>query len=381
MYYILNLSIHQMIFINFNLNRIDAKREIFMKYISNIIKQCSGTRKLIIPSRYILWAILFATASLTWHTPKLWSQTGLVYTYFDTPKNFSPDAETATVIGHPVRYVVQKGDTLLDIARNFRLGFNELEDLYPDLNPWVPTVGKELILPRMWVLPQYRKTGIVINLAEMRLYHFLDRKGISGNSWGDFQEKVKSGGLELGFVRTYPVGIGDETWNSPVGSFRIIEKRVKPTWYIPPSLISKYHPIKVVPPGPDNPLGDYFMGIGDAYGIHGTDNPWSVGRLVTHGCIRLYPEDIEYLFPTVSEGTPVQIVYEPIKIGFLDGTVYVEVHRDIYGRISDFEQYGYQKLADLGLMDNIKPSLFEAELEKKSGMPVKVGRIGIPRNL
>jgi L,D-transpeptidase ErfK/SrfK len=332
-------------------------------------------------SRYLLWIIVIAAAaSAIGFTADVWSQTGLTYTYVDTPKNHPPSIETVTVIGHPVTYVVRNGDTLLDIARDYRLGFNELEALYPEINPWVPPEGKELVLPRIWVLPHVRKPGIVVNIAEFRLYHFID-KGLMGNSLNYFQENIKNGEPEMSFVRTYPVGIGDETWNSPIGKFRIIEKRVNPIWYIPPSLISKYHPIKVIPPGPKNPLGDYFMGIGNAYGIHGTDNPWSVGRMVTHGCIRLYPEDIEFLFPTVTEGTPVQIVYEPVKIGFLNGSIYVEVHKDIYEKISDFNQYGYQKLADLGLMEAVEPALFEAELERKSGIPVEVGIINQAENL
>lgn len=322
----------------------------------------------------MLWMMIAAVA-LIGFSDEVWSQPGLTYTYFDAPKNRLPDVETATVIGHPVKYIVQKGDTLLDIARDYRLGFNELEDLYPELNPWVPPVGKELVLPRVWILPQVRKPGIVINLAEFRLYQFLDKKRFLSNSGNLFQENIEDHVPYVNFVRTYPVGIGDEAWNSPVGSFRIIDKRVKPTWYIPPSLVGKYHPIKVVPPGPNNPLGDYFMGIGDAYGIHGTDNPWSVGRMVTHGCIRLYPEDIEFLFPTVAEGTPVQIVYEPVKIGFLNGKVYLEVHKDIYGKITDYNRHGYQKLTDLGLIETVEPALFEAELERKSGMPVEVGKI------
>jgi L,D-transpeptidase ErfK/SrfK len=322
--------------------------------------------------RYLLWIMIIGIA-VSGFMSNVWGQVGLTYTYVETPKHRLPDADTGTVIGHPVRYIVQKGDTLLNIARNYRLGFNEVENLYPDLNPWIPPVGKELVLPRIWVLPESRKTGIVINLAEFRLYHFLDKKELLGNSLNYFQENLKNGEQDVKFVRTYPVGIGTETWNSPIGEFRVIDKRFKPTWYIPPSLTSKYHPVKVVPPGPNNPLGDYFMGIGNAYGIHGTDNPWSVGRMVTHGCIRLYPEDIEFLFPTVAKGTPVHIVYEPVKIGFLNGIIYVEVHRDVYDKISDFNRYGYQKLADLGLMDMVEPSRFEAELERKSGMPVEVG--------
>lgn len=363
------------------LKHIDAEEKLIMKSFTCMFRLWAADGKWKIPNGYLVWIILIAAPAIIGLSTQVWSQTGLTYTYVDTTKNHSPDADTVTVIGHPVRYIVQKGDTLLDIARNYRLGFNEVEDLYPELNPWVPTVGKELVLPRIWVLPQVHRAGIVINLAEFRLYHFLDRKGFYSDTLNYFQEKVKSGEQDLGFVRTYPVGIGDEAWNSPVGSFRIIEKRVKPIWYIPPSLVTKYHPIKVVPPGPTNPLGDYFMGIGNAYGIHGTDNPWSVGRMVTHGCIRLYPEDIEFLFPTVTEGTPVQIVYEPVKIGFLNGIIYVEVHKDIYGKISDFKQYGYQKLADLGLMEVVEPDRFETELEKKSGMPVQVGTIPMPRNL
>jgi L,D-transpeptidase ErfK/SrfK len=351
-----------------------------MKFFTCLFLQETGDRQRKFLGRFLLLVMMIAAATNIGFTAEVWSQTGLTYTYVDTPKNQPPSLETVTMIGHPITYVVRKGDTLLDIARDYRLGYNEVEALYPEINPWVPPVGKELILPKMWVLPQVRKPGIVINLAEFRLYHFID-KALLGNSLNHFQEEIKNGKTEMRFVRTYPVGIGNESWNSPIGMFRIIDKRVNPTWYIPPSLKSKYHPIKVIPPGPKNPLGNHFMGIGNAYGIHGTDNPWSVGRMVTHGCIRLYPEDIEFLYTTVTEGTPVQIVYEPVKIGFLNGSIYVEVHKDIYEKISNFNEYGYQKLADLGLMEAVEPALFEAELERKSGMPVEVGIIDLPDHL
>ena len=304
---------------------------------------------------------------------KGWSQPGLTYTYVDSLDKQSPDFTTVTVIGQPVIHLVKKGDTLLDIARDYRLGYNEMADLYPGIDPWIPPAGKELVIPSMWVIPHAARSGILINLAELRLYHFLDRKSMvktpSDNIYGDMGRVMSV----TKNVRTYPVGIGDEQFTSPIGSFQVIDKRTKPYWYIPPSLQEKYAPVKVFPPGPNNPLGDYFMGIGNAYGIHGTDIPWSVGRLVTHGCIRLYPEDIEVLYPSVPVGTPVEIIYEPVKIGFRKGKIYAEIHKDIYNMIPDFHRYGLRKVEESGLMEVVDIKRFEDELTRKSGIPVEVG--------
>lgn len=282
-------------------------------------------------------------------------QAGPVYRYRGHDAPGAAAADPITVIGELLEHEVAKGETLLDIARAYGLGFNEMEDLYPEMDPWIPKPGDVLVVPSRWVLPEDRRPGIVINVAEMRLYHFLDGAGS---------------------VRTFPVAVGQPSWPTPIGGFRVHDKRTNPFWYIPPSLQGQYG-LRVVPPGPDNPLGDYFMGIGDAVGIHGTDFAWSVGRLVTHGCIRLYPEDIRSLFPTVSRGTPVQTVYEPVKIGRVGDRIFLEAHRDVYGRIPDYRGHALQRIAAAGLSAHVDPTLLDAVLERRSGVPVEVGTVGL----
>jgi L,D-transpeptidase ErfK/SrfK len=254
----------------------------------------------------------------------------------------------SALLGTPQRHVIQNKETLLDIARQYNLGFNEMQDLYPHLDPWIPPVGVELVIPSQRLLPDLKTEGIVINLAEFRLYYFMKGKNP---------------------VLTFPVGLGNKDWPTPVGKFRIGEKRKNPTWYIPPSLQHKY-PVKAIPPGPDNPLGKYWMGLeGTYYGIHGTDIPWSIGRLVTHGCIRMYPEDIPQLFKLVKPGTEVRIIYEPVKIGRVSGRVYVEVHRDIYNRIEDLTAYGYKRLGQKGLLESVDLDKFRQALDLQDGLP------------
>ncbi|OGP50036.1 MAG: hypothetical protein A2Y79_01350 [Deltaproteobacteria bacterium RBG_13_43_22] len=248
-------------------------------------------------------------------------------------------------------YTIKEKDTLLDVARDNDLGFNEMESLYPDIDPWVPPRGMKLVIPSQWILPQTRKYGLVINIAEMRLYYFLK---------------------SIGMVRTYPIGIGDHGWFSPEGTFWVKEKRKKPAWYIPESLQEKYQ-MKVMPPGPDNPLGDYWLGLSIAgYGIHGTNFPWAIGRLVTHGCIRLYPEDIEKLFPLVRVKTPVEILYEPVKVGLKEGRIFMEVHPDVYQKIPDLKEYGTNKIRSSGLAEKVNQELMLEALEKKQGIPVDI---------
>jgi L,D-transpeptidase ErfK/SrfK len=261
-------------------------------------------------------------------------------------------SDVRTVIGVPVVHVVRPKETFLDIARDYSLGYNELEDLYPDQDPWVPPVGLGMVIPSQWVIPDYLENGIVLNIAELRLYYFMSKAKL---------------------VRSFPIGIGDSEWQSPVsGIFPIKGKRVNPTWYIPKSLQAKYG-ARIMPPGPDNPLGDYWMGLGDtSYGIHGTNFPWAVGRLVTHGCIRLYPEDIDRLFKLVPAGTLVKIIYEPVKLGLLDGRVYVEVHKDIYDRIDDFDLYAFNRLEESGLTEKVDLKKFSDAVNRKDGLPVEV---------
>ena len=256
-----------------------------------------------------------------------------------------------TVIGNPSTYIVQNKDTMLDIARHQGLGYNEVNLLYPEMDPWIPPYGKNIIAPTFWVLPPTTHQQLVINLPELRLY-FFDRSSST--------------------VQTYPIGIGDEGWESPLGTFHITEKRPNPSWYIPKSLQAKYG-MEVMPPGPANPLGEYMMKFSaGAYGVHGTAMPWGVGRLVSHGCIRCYPEHIKLLYPQVSIGTKLEIIYEPIKFGQKDGQIFVEAHPDVYRRIPDYYAFAMEKLKQYPLSQRVDQRRFWVAITLKSGVPINV---------
>ncbi|MES9955685.1 MAG: L,D-transpeptidase family protein [Sedimenticola sp.] len=202
-------------------------------------------------------------------------------------------------------------DTLSDIARLNDLGYKEITDANPDVDPWLPGTDTEVILPTHFILPPGPREGVVINLAELRLYYY--PKG----------EKR---------VITHPLGIGREGWSTPTGRGRITRKQANPTWYPPASIRAEHEadgdPLPaVVKPGPDNPLGKYALYLSlPGYLIHGTHKPYGVGMRVSHGCIRLYPEDIESLFSNIPVGTPVRIINEPYKAGWQSGQLYVEAH-------------------------------------------------------
>jgi L,D-transpeptidase ErfK/SrfK len=274
------------------------------------------------------------------------------YTYRLPNQPIGNDIQAITVIGALQTYVVQKDDTLLDIAREFDLGFSEIQSLYEDIDPWVPPESMELIIPTTWILPEGKRDGILINIPEMRLYFFYKK---------------------ISMVKTFPIGIGVTENTTPVGRFYIKDKRVSPTWYIPPSLREKYGGRKIIPPGPENPLGSHWLGLSiSGYGIHGTNFPWAVGRLVTHGCIRLYPEDIVRLYPMIPTGTPVEIIYQPIKIGFKEGHIFLEVHEDIYQRIADPLQFVLKKLEEKRIKDFIELEKLEEALDQRRGIPVDI---------
>ena len=196
------------------------------------------------------------------------------------------------------------GDTLPDIARRFNLGYEEIRRANPKVDTWLPGVGTKVVLPTRFVLPNAPRVGVVINLAAMRLYHFLP---------------VTAGGLVE--VITHPVGIGREGWRTPLGATKVTRRVVGPTWYPPPSIRAEHRKEgdllpAVVPAGPNNPLGTHALKLGwPSYLIHGTNKAYGVGMRSSHGCIRLYPEDILALFETVPVGTPVVVVNQPFPVG------------------------------------------------------------------
>jgi L,D-transpeptidase ErfK/SrfK len=257
-----------------------------------------------------------------------------------------------TVVGCMRHYTVAPKETLLDIARNFGLGLNEMQLLYPEMDPWIPESGRCLDIPTQWILPSTRLHGVVINLPELRLYHFFPK---------------------IGMVTTFPVGIGNVGWETPVATGRINDRKLNPEWVVPESLRQKYG-FKSIPPGPDNPLGKYWMGLSlKGYGIHGTNFPWGIGRLVSHGCIRLYPEHIALLFEEICVGTPFEIIYEPVKIGIQAESIFMEVHPDIYGKIPDMAAHIKRRLKEMCLWNSISLEAVKNALQKQSGVPVCVG--------
>jgi L,D-transpeptidase ErfK/SrfK len=205
-------------------------------------------------------------------------------------------------------------DTLLDIARKHSLGYNEITAANPGVDPWLPGEGTRIVLPLQFVLPPGPRTGIVLNLAQMRLFYFLPKQ--SGKS---------------AEVMTLPVGIGTDYARTPLGVTRVVRKAADPVWR-PPIDVREEHAAEgdwlpaEVKPGPDNPLGKYglYLALPGAYLIHGTNKPWGIGMRVSHGCIRLYPEGIEALYPLVPVGTPVRIIDEPYVIGWSKGIGYLQ---------------------------------------------------------
>jgi L,D-transpeptidase ErfK/SrfK len=225
-----------------------------------------------------------------------------------------PDDQTR-VVGHNIIVYSHEEDTLLDIARRFDLGYSEIVSANPDLDPWLPGKNQRVLVPNRFILPDAERKGIVINLAEMRLYYY--------------PPHVKGQPKQ---VITHPIGVGREGWTTPIGKTKIIQKKKDPTWTPPASIhaehLAKGDPLpKVVPAGPDNPLGAYAMRLAmPGYLLHGTNRPFGVGLRVSHGCIRMFPEDIEALFGIVSINTPVEILYQPYKAAMHKGDLYLEAH-------------------------------------------------------
>jgi L,D-transpeptidase ErfK/SrfK len=215
------------------------------------------------------------------------------------------------VIGQPFYVTTRSEDTLLDIARKYGLGYDEMKQANAGVDMWVPGAGKQVLVPTMFVLPDAPRRGLVLNLAEKRMYFY----------------------PPTGEVQTYSISVGREGWSTPLGTFHIVRKVKDPVWY-PTAAVRAEHlrdgrPLlpKAVPAGPDNPLGAYALRLSiPEYLIHGTNQPWGLGMEVSHGCIRMQPEDIEKLFPQVDLTTPVVILNQPYLVGWRGGELYLEVH-------------------------------------------------------
>src|SRR5579862_7373147 len=218
-----------------------------------------------------------------------------------------PLAPNQAAVGAVQYRVTKDKDTLLDIAREYDVGFVQLMAANPGIDPWLPGKGKKVVIPSRYILPDAPRTGIVVNLAERRIFYF------------------PAGGTR---VVTYPAGIAVDDRTTPLGVTHVVLKEAAPVWIPPPSIRAEQPDLPAaIGPGPDNPLGAFALRLGwTNYLIHGTNKPDSVGRNVSHGCLHLYPEDVAALFRAVPIGTPVRVVDEAAEIAWIDGRLYVEVH-------------------------------------------------------
>lgn len=276
-------------------------------------------------------------------------------------------------------------ETLLDIARRYDIGQVEILLANPQVDRWLPADGAEVILPSRYIIPPVERKGIVLNLAEMRLYYF--------------PEPIKG---QKPRIITYPVGIGRMDWLTPLGVSKIVDKKKDPSWTPPQSirndrLANGEPPLPdVVPPGPDNPLGRHALRLNitkGSYLIHGTAKPFGVGMRVSAGCVRMYPEDIEALFDKIPVGTPVHIINQPIKVGWIADSLYVELHPPLeeeeekyaeYGQIvmatvSDFlTRESHNKNRNIAANMQIDHYALKQAILEKNGIPVLISRTEMP---
>ena len=255
-------------------------------------------------------------------------------------------------------------DTFVKIARENKLGFVEMRSANPMVDPWIPGEGTEIILPTRHLLPDTPRQGITVNLPEMRLYYF------SGQ----------------GEPISVPIGIGREGLTTPTGETKVVRTKDGPTWR-PTARMRKENPELPVSvgPGPDNPLGEYALYLGwPEYLIHGTNKPYGIGRRVSSGCIRLYPEDIKSLFEKVKPGIPVFVVDQSVKAGWIGKDFYIEVHpvkeeTDFLERNENIETttlteqevaYILEKAGTVA--ENLDWDLIRQAAEERRGFPVKI---------
>lgn len=293
-----------------------------------------------------------------------WTVVALVYFVALAQAAWAEEPGSGEMVGELRRYEVTDTDTFAAIARQNGLGFVELIAANPGVDPWTPAVGTSLVLPTAHLLPEAQRVGIIVNLAEQRLYYFA----------GDGAE-----------VATYPIGTGRSLFETPVGNTRVVRKRENPTWTPPASIRAERPDLPtVVPPGPDNPLGTLALDLSwSGYLIHGTINPLGIGRRVSHGCIRLDPADIRSLFDLVEVGTPVTIVDQPLKTARIRGQLYIEVH-PTQAQADELEAFGSFTPQPLGdwerriteaagsQVQRINWPLITRAVKERRGIPIRV---------
>lgn len=275
-------------------------------------------------------------------------------------------AEDQGVVGRVEWHRVSEADTLVAIARRFGVGYEAIVRANPMFDIWLPEAQRSLTLPLQFVLPPGPRRGLVLNLAEMRLYYYP-------------KENPRQ-------VFSYPVGIGREGWQTPVTTTRITDKTSNPNWYPPQSIRDEALAAgvvlpDVVPAGPENPLGSHALRLGvSGYLLHGTNRPAGVGMRVSHGCIRLYPEDIVALFDLVDVGAELRIIDAPVKLGWLGNELYIEVHPAAYepdremGRLAIVAIDKLKALLDKSQLLTLDTVALQLALDEVSGVPVRIGK-------
>jgi L,D-transpeptidase ErfK/SrfK len=283
---------------------------------------------------------------------------------------FAPLAQGATtvpkgdVIGRVTYYTVQDYDNLYEIARRENIGIVEILAANPGTDPWLPAPGTKLTIPGMYILPPGQRRGIVVNLSALRLFYYTPK----------------------GEVATFPIGIGKEGWGTPVGTTKIVRKRKDPVWTPPASIRAKDPELpKSVPPGEENPLGGHALDLAiPSVLIHGTNRPYGVGKRSSHGCIRLYPEDMATLFAQVKTGTQVTIIDAPYLLGWKDATLWLKItpNQKQADSIADYQTPAPLKMPELHAAIRkavskdvtIDWDLVAQALKKRNGIPVAIGR-------
>ena len=238
---------------------------------------------------------------------------------------FLLDSPEQEIVGELQVIEARYEDTFVDIARAYNLGFDELVEANPEVDPWLPGKGTRVILPTQFILPNAPHEGIVINLASKRLFWYLPADDDGARA-----------------VLTFPIGIGLQGTATPTGITTITQKVQDPVWFVPAAIRAEYaaegNPLpRQVLPGPDNPLGKHALLLGmPSYLIHGTNRPAGVGMRVSHGCVRLFPENIELLYNEVPVGEMVTIVDQPWLAGWHDNRLYLEAHQPLKDDIRDW---------------------------------------------
>lgn len=283
---------------------------------------------------------------------------GATVSYAGYEKNYVGETETYTAVYE---------DTLVHLARKHNLGFVEVRAANPMLDPWIPGEGAEVVLPKRHLLPDAKREGLVINLPEMRVYAYVN-------------------GDEAPY--TYPLGIGREGLDTPTGKTSITRKKEGPTWRPTQRMRDEDPELPAsVPPGPDNPLGTHALYLGwPTYAIHGTNRPYGIGRRVSSGCIRMYPEHIKLFFEQISVGVKVNVIDQPIKVAWIGNELYLEAHPDMEQAIK-MEESGaveHQKMSndDMALIvdkagqygDLLNWPRIRTVVRERKGYPVRIAR-------